>query len=104
MLQDLTYNTRLRKNKEADYYSTEIRKEMVEKSTILVLTHLQPTNMEELKNLKETILAIQKYSQEVVDAKGALKRDKILAQGAVYAYDKVLYYIKEIEQEKLQAQ
>jgi hypothetical protein len=77
---------------------------MVEKSTILVLTHLQPTNMEELKNLKETILAIQKYSQEVVDAKGAMKRDRILAQGAVYAYDRVLYYIKEIEQEKLQAQ
>lgn len=55
--------------------------------------------MEELKNLKETILAMQKYSQEIVDAKGALKRDKILAQGAVYAYDKVLYYIKEIEKE-----
>jgi hypothetical protein len=44
MLQGLTYNTRLRKNKEADYYSTEIRKEMVEKSTILILIHLQTTN------------------------------------------------------------
>ena len=54
--------------------------------------------MDKLKELKETIQTIQKYSQEVVNAKGALKRDKILAQGAVYAYDRILYYIKKLEE------
>lgn len=54
--------------------------------------------MDKLKELKETIQTIQKYSQEVVNARGALKRDRILAQGAVYAYDRVLYYIKKLEE------
>jgi hypothetical protein len=54
--------------------------------------------MDKLKELKETIQTIQKYSQEVVNAKGALKRDRILAQGAVYAYDRILYYIKKLEE------
>jgi hypothetical protein len=54
--------------------------------------------MDKLKELKETIQTVQKYSQEVVNAKGALKRDRILAQGAVYAYDRILYYIKKLEE------
>jgi hypothetical protein len=46
-----------------------------------------------MENLKELVKMLRTYSQDIVDAKGASKEDRLRAVGAVRAYDRVLHYI-----------
>lgn len=46
-----------------------------------------------MNNMKELILMLRLYSQDIVDAKGASKSDRLRAEGAVRAYNRVLYYM-----------
>lgn len=43
--------------------------------------------------MKELIKMLRTYSQDIIDAKGTSKEDKLRAVGAVRAYDRVLHYI-----------
>ncbi len=48
-----------------------------------------------MEELKELIKMLRTYSQDIVDAKGASKEDRLRAVGAVRAYDRVLYNMKD---------
>jgi hypothetical protein len=53
--------------------------------------------------MEELIRTLRLYSQDIVDAKGASKQDRLRAEGAVRAYDRVLYNMKDytIEEKKV---
>lgn len=53
--------------------------------------------------MEELIRALRLYSQDIVDAKGASKQDRLRAEGAVRAYNRVLHYMKNynIEEKKV---
>ena len=50
--------------------------------------------------MEELIKTLRLYSQDIVDAKGASKEDRLRAEGAVRAYNRVLHYMKDYKIEK----